>query len=729
MKIKYYLFATLLPVAAAALQYYLWSFFAPFVWFLFFPTVFFVARLGGLTCAMISAVISSLLVWFVFLPLQFSDQAVPTENLLTVILFLFISYVLGYSQDRLIRAVSSLQQSIDKSELQNVEITRRYDQNLALNNVKFSDLADSLPQIVWATTPAGKTIFFNRHWYEYTGMSIEESMGDGWNKPFHPEDQLIAWKAWQNAVENNCDYSVECRLRRSDGVYRWWLIRGIPAFNQKHEIDKWFGTCTDINSIKQTLAELASEKSKLQTIFENSPDGIAIIRHDESFIDYNQKYLAYFHLDNEAQLSYSYSELMNLFDVSTIRGEVVVEQKFPGLRALAGEPVFSNELHLKNRLTGHDWYGSHSSMPIRDEHGNITGAVLSVRDITGNVQDQIKLLNTVREQDTVLNSGIAGIAKTKARKFLWMNSRFVDNFGYSAEELLGQSSEILYPDFLAFQSFGHTIEGMTLQEKTIIKEAIQLKRKDGSLGWFLVGGGPLFAGSDESIWMSIDVSQDRKNQELLEAYTKRLEKSMEDTLTVLSKALDMRDPYTAGHQMRVGILAEEIGKKLHLSVTQTHNLRLIGLVHDVGKIGVPAEILSKPTRLSQIEHDLVKTHVSIGYDILKDVDFLAPVAEVVREHHERMDGSGYPQGLKGDQILLEARIIAVADVVESMTTHRPYRPALGLDKALAELESGRSTKYDAAVVDACLELFRKDGYQLVSEHAEHPKHPEHLGYQ
>jgi putative nucleotidyltransferase with HDIG domain len=152
--------------------------------------------------------------------------------------------------------------------------------------------------------------------------------------------------------------------------------------------------------------------------------------------------------------------------------------------------------------------------------------------------------------------------------------------------------------------------------------------------------------------------------------------------------------------------------KLGLSQADSHNINLIGLIHDIGKIGIPAELLSKPTRLSNIEYELIKTHVTIGYEILKNLNFMIPVAEIVREHHERIDGSGYPQGLKGDQILMEARILAVADTVEAMSAHRPYRPALGIDAALAEIEQGRGTKYEPRVVDACLELFRKDGYQI-----------------
>lgn len=139
---------------------------------------------------------------------------------------------------------------------------------------------------------------------------------------------------------------------------------------------------------------------------------------------------------------------------------------------------------------------------------------------------------------------------------------------------------------------------------------------------------------------------------------------------------------------------------------------MCGLVHDVGKIAIPAEILSKPGRLSALEYQVVQQHASLGYDILSGINFTWPLAEVARQHHERLDGSGYPRGLKGDEILLEARIIAVADVVESMASHRPYRAAIGPAPALAEIEAGRGRLFDSDVVDACLRLFRERGYEL-----------------
>ena len=191
-----------------------------------------------------------------------------------------------------------------------------------------------------------------------------------------------------------------------------------------------------------------------------------------------------------------------------------------------------------------------------------------------------------------------------------------------------------------------------------------------------------------------------------------LQKSLEQSIQVIADTVEARDPYTAGHQRRVDELAVTIARELDLPEDKIHGIHLAAIIHDLGKIHVPAEILSKPGKLSDIEFMLVKTHAQAGYEILKSVDFPWPIADIVRQHHERLDGSGYPQGLKDAQILLESRIVTVADVVEAMASHRPYRATLGIEVALKEIERGRGSAYDSAVVDACLKLFHEGRFAL-----------------
>jgi len=203
-----------------------------------------------------------------------------------------------------------------------------------------------------------------------------------------------------------------------------------------------------------------------------------------------------------------------------------------------------------------------------------------------------------------------------------------------------------------------------------------------------------------------DITVRRMAEQELKKSLERLQKTFEDTINALVSALERRDPYTAGHQKRVTNLAYAIAKEMGLSKEQINGLRFAGLVHDVGKIQIPTEILIKPAHLSKIEFVMIKMHPQIGYEIVEAIEFPYPVAQIILQHHERMDGSGYPAGLSGEDILLEARTLAVADVVEAMSSHRPYRPALGIDVALEEIAKYKGVLYDSEAVDACLKLFK-----------------------
>jgi putative nucleotidyltransferase with HDIG domain len=187
----------------------------------------------------------------------------------------------------------------------------------------------------------------------------------------------------------------------------------------------------------------------------------------------------------------------------------------------------------------------------------------------------------------------------------------------------------------------------------------------------------------------------------------QLKESLEQTVRAIAATVEQRDPYTAGHQRRVASLAAAIAKELGLADNEIEGIYVAGVIHDLGKIHIPAEILSKPARLNEIEYGLIKTHPQVGCEIIKNIHFPWPVAEMVLQHHERIDGSGYPKGLVNGQIVLGARILAVADVVEAMASHRPYRPGLGPDRALDEIERNAGVTYDPDVARACLDLFHQ----------------------
>ncbi|MHB9126155.1 MAG: HD domain-containing phosphohydrolase [Armatimonadota bacterium] len=201
----------------------------------------------------------------------------------------------------------------------------------------------------------------------------------------------------------------------------------------------------------------------------------------------------------------------------------------------------------------------------------------------------------------------------------------------------------------------------------------------------------------------------RKQVELrLQDSNESLRKAVDGTIQVLISTVEARDPYTAGHQVRVAEIACAVAKAMGLPESRIEAVRMAASVHDIGKISIPAEILSKPSAISEPESAIIRMHPEVAYNILKSIDFPWPVADIVRQHHERMDGSGYPQALKGKEILLEARIIAVADVVDAMASHRPYRSSLGMEETVRELSEHKGTTYDTEVVEACLKIFGMD---------------------
>ncbi|MCX6006686.1 MAG: HD domain-containing protein, partial [Chloroflexi bacterium] len=223
----------------------------------------------------------------------------------------------------------------------------------------------------------------------------------------------------------------------------------------------------------------------------------------------------------------------------------------------------------------------------------------------------------------------------------------------------------------------------------------------------------LYSPKKEYFVAIFDIITERKlAEEKLEKSYESLKKTLNDAINTMVKIVEMRDPYTAGHQQKVADLAIAIAGQMKLEDTRIDKLRMAAVIHDIGKMYIPSDILSRPGKLSDMEFSLIKTHSQSGYDIVKSMDFPCVIAQAVLQHHERLDGSGYPNQLKGEDTLLESKILAVADVIEAMSSHRPYRPALGIDKALEEISKGKGTLFDSDVVDACLELFKSGKFEF-----------------
>lgn len=335
------------------------------------------------------------------------------------------------------------------------------------------------------------------------------------------------------------------------------------------------------------------------------------------------------------------------------------------------------------------------------------------RDVTDHRRAKDELAESERRFSSLMQQSIAGVYIIQDGELVYVNPRLAGMFGYAKEsEVMGRRVE----DLVAQSSRGQVIENMTRRlagecYRTRL-EFVALRRDGTEFEVSVDGTVSSYQGRPALVGLIEDLSDRQKSANELKAYVSKLELAVLGTVQVASSMVEMRDPYTAGHERRVGEIAAAIGRKMQLDSHHIDGLRIIGQVHDIGKIGIPAEILSKPGRLSRSEMDLIREHSQKGYEILKTVEYPWPIADAVLQHHERMDGSGYPQGLAGDQIVLEARIMAVADTIEAMSAHRPYRAGLGLDAALNEIERGNGIQYDAETAEACLTLFREDRYEL-----------------
>jgi PAS domain S-box-containing protein len=302
----------------------------------------------------------------------------------------------------------------------------------------------------------------------------------------------------------------------------------------------------------------------------------------------------------------------------------------------------------------------------------------------------------------------------KDLRFVRFNRAGEDLLGYSREDLLGKNDYDFFPKEQA-DFFTKNDREVLFGKKVVDIPEENLQTRNNGVRTLHTQKVPILGVKGEPAYLlgiSADITAHKRAEENLKKTAEKLRNSLIGTIKAMSSMVETRDPYTAGHERRVSNLARAIAQEMTLSSDTVDTIRMAGIIHDIGKISIPAEILSKPGKLSDIEFSLIKVHPQSGYDILRDVGLPYPVAEMVLQHHERLDGSGYPQGLKNGQILLESQIIAVADVVEAIASHRPYRPALGIDVALEEIEKNKGILYDAGVVDICVKLFREKGFDF-----------------
>ena len=532
------------------------------------------------------------------------------------------------------------------------------------------------------------------------GYAREELIGANvslWDAQWSPQElkRLIAEQMAKP------DGSVlETRHRRRDGS-----VFDVEITGHGLELDGrpvLFNSARDVTDRKHAQDALRESEQQLRAIFDAAVDGILVA-------DANTRMLLAANAAICSMLGYTHEEILRIAvsDIHPQQDLAGALKPFDSL--LRGETQTAGEIPML-RKDGSVFYADIKAAPMR--LGGKDCLLGIFRDVTQRREAARELVESEARFRGLVDQSIAGICIIQDGKFVYVNPRFAEIFGYgSAEEMTGRGHESVVAQkdrsMVAAHVRGH-IEGELASSFNFAG-----LRKDGTMIDVGVHGTrAIHAGRPAIIGLAQDISEKKRAEEQIERYVNQLQSALMRTVGVATTLSEMRDPYTAGHERRVGEIAVALGTELGLDQQRIEGLRVAGHLHDVGKMIIPSEILSKPGRLTPIEFELIKGHPQSGYDVLKDVEFPWPVAEVALQHHERMDGSGYPQRLKGEAILLEARIMAVADVMEAMSSHRPYRPGLGIDKALAEIERGRGTAYDPAVADACLRLFRERGYRL-----------------
>ena len=380
-------------------------------------------------------------------------------------------------------------------------------------------------------------------------------------------------------------------------------------------------------------------------------------------------------------------------------------------QALATNGIADREIHIRSTTFGKEVWIRARLVPFEYRSERHLLALFS--DICERRQVEQALADTqAKHRALVEKQTLVGIYLVDDNKVLYANPRAEEIFGYEPGEMIGRATETyVVPD--DWPAAKREIQRVISCEAPTAKAEFRGRRKDG-VEVLISAHGSLGHDNGKPILMGVllDITEQRRAEQQIKLQVAQLEAALMRTVEVATTLSEIRDPYTAGHERRVAELAAAIGGELGFDARRQQGLRIAGNLHDVGKMSIPSEILSKPGKLSPVELLMVKGHAQAGYEILKNVEFPWPVALVALQHHERMDGSGYPLGLKGEDIMLEARVLSVADVVEAMSSHRPYRAGLGIDMALAEIERGRGGAYDPVVVDACLKLFREKGYQF-----------------
>jgi PAS domain S-box-containing protein len=566
-------------------------------------------------------------------------------------------------------------------------------------------ITDNMSDMIRVTDLQGVNLYASPSHIKGLGYTMEERIGKSTFDIVHPDDVEHIIKVFSEGLINNKPSKLEYRVRHKEGHYVWLETIGDLLKNDRGEVTAVIMSSRDVTARRQAEDELREASQKLKLHFEQTP--MAVIEWDLDFrvTQWNPAAQMIFGFSREEAIG----QHASLIVPEEFRPHV--DQVWQALLKIRGGERSTNQNVRKNGMMIFcEWYNT----PLVDERGTVTGVASLAQDITTRRQAEEKLRESQEQYRTLVENAADMVFRTdNSGHFIFGNPAALRITGYEEKELIGKHFKMLIRPDMFKEAITFFVNQLTKKIQNTYFE-YPIITKDGHELWLGQNMQLLMDGDHVTGFQALarDISDRKRAEEELQRTLDSLRKAFGTTIQVMVSAIEARDPYTAGHQLRSTDLARAIATEMGLPQKEIEAIRMAGPIHDIGKLSIPAEILSKPTKLTNIEFLLIKEHSQKGYEMLKDVESPWPLAQIVYQHHERMDGSGYPRNLKGEEILIEARILAVADVVEAMASHRPYRPAIGLDAALEEIENNKGTIYDAGAADACLRLFREKGFKL-----------------
>ena len=502
---------------------------------------------------------------------------------------------------------------------------------------------------------------------------------------------------------------VEANLRLKDGTKVPYFFTGRRIFLEGNEY--LLGMGVDVSERHRAQEALRVSEANYRNIFENAAEGLFQSTPEGRYLSANPAMAQMLGFSSSEELMTTVTDIGKYY--------VDAERRSFFKRILEEQGSIQGfELQLY-RKDGKKIWVSTNARAVRNPEGEIYYEGFVVDITTRKFMEEALFLEKERYR-ILADEAPLGIAIIgREGNYQYLNRKFVEIFGYGLADL--PTGRDWFTKAFPDEAYRRQVYAAWVQDLKMSKPGESRPRtfpvtcKNGDQK--IINFRPVTLQSGDQLVIYEDITARQIAEDSLKASYAELQKTLKGIVTALAVTVEMRDPYTAGHQQRVVHLACAIAGEMGLSEGQIEGIAVAGALHDIGKINVPAEILNKPGKLSGIEFEIVKTHAQVGFAILRGIEFPWPVAIAIAQHHERLDGSGYPFGLPDSDIILEARILGVADVVEAMASHRPYRPALGIDQALEEISRNRRIFYDAEVVDACVRLFTKQGFTFPTNHS------------